>query len=123
MVKMFNKDALIRYKIDLLKEEYAKLIALPNEEFLSLEVIKKREILHQKILSEIRKLNEPSHVSKYFDKHYQVEEADLDEHQCYHCKKIFAIDYKWLDYVIVDGDPDWASCTCPYCGTKLRWYI
>ena len=78
MVKMFNKDALIRYKIDLLKEEYAKLIALPNEEFLSLEVIKKREILHQKILSEIRKLNEPSHVSKYFDKHYQVEEADLD---------------------------------------------
>ena len=123
MVKLFSKEALIEYKIDLLIEESAKLMTLPDEEFLSPEVTEKLRILNQKILSEIRKLNQPSHVSKYFDKHYQVEEANLDERQCYCCEKIFAIDYKWLDYLTVDGDSDWASCNCPYCGTKLRWHI
>lgn len=123
MVKMFDKTALIKFRIDLLNEEHAKLMTLPDEEFLSPEVQEKLSTIRKKMLAEIRKMNEPQHVSKYFEKHYQVEEADLDERQCGRCKKIFAIDYKWLDYFTKDEDPDWASCICPYCGTRLQWHV
>lgn len=118
---MIDRKALVKYKFDILQEEYAKLVALPDKEFL--ETADRRAELRQKILATIKELNKPEHTSKYFAKHYQVEEADLYEQQCGHCKKIFAVDPKWLDYFTMDCDPDWARCTCPYCGKMLQWHI
>jgi len=109
------------FKIRLLNEEYAKLVALPDEEFL--EAADKRDSLRKEILTELKKANKPSHRSKYFNKHYQVEEAELDEVQCGHCKKIFAVDYEWLDYFTANVDEDWARCYCPYCGKIKQWCI
>jgi len=112
-----------KYKMDLLTEEYAKLMTLPDEEFLSPEVTEKLNELRKKMVECIKEVNKPERTSKYFKKHYQVEEADLYEKQCGHCKKIFAIDYKWLEGFTMDCDPDWVRCTCPYCGKLLQWHI
>jgi len=56
--------------------------------------------------------------SKYFTKHYVVEEADLTEIGCMRCKCIFAVDYKWLKY-----EGDYAIIPCPYCGAVNRRWV
>ena len=63
-------------------------------------------------------------MSKYFDKHYTVEEPDLHETQCMRddCKGIFAVDYRWLP-VEVDDEGSWWVIVCPYCGRKHREWI
>ena len=123
MAKIDIRKMNAKYKMDLLAEEYAKLVSLPDEEFLSPEVTEKLNELRKKMVECIKEVNKPERTSRYFEKHYQVEEADLYEKQCYHCEKIFAIDYKWLEYFTKDCDPDWAKCICPYCGTKLQWHV
>lgn len=123
MAKIDIRRENIRFKLHLMNEEYAKLVHLPDEEFFSPDMMEKRGELRKKMLAALKELDKPERTSKYFEKHYQVEEADLDEKQCYHCKKIFAIDYKWLEYFTKDCDPDWAKCICPYCGTKLQWHV
>ena len=55
--------------------------------------------------------------SKYFLKHYIVEEANLDEVQCPYssCRKVFAVDWKRLKCKEkIDGT--FAQIHCPYCG-------
>ena len=103
-----------------LNEEHEKILSLPDDEFLSPDTTKKLERIHEETLSLVKLAN---CGSKYFEKHYQVEEAELDEVQCGHCKKIFAVDYKWLDYFTANVDEDWARCYCPYCGKIKQWCI
>ena len=56
--------------------------------------------------------------SKYYRKHYIVEEADLDAVRCRCCGKIFAIDDKWLTYFTKNLDETWCKYYCPYCGKE-----
>lgn len=58
--------------------------------------------------------------SKYFTKHFTVEEPELDEVQCPNreCKGIFSVDFRWFKY-----DEDFALMTCPYCGRKIRHHV
>lgn len=123
MAKIDMRRENIRFKLHLMNEEYAKLVHLPDEEFFSPDAMEKRSELRKKMLAAFKELDKPEWASKYFEKHYQVEEAELDKKQCYHCKKIFGIDYKWLEYFTKDCDPDWVKCICPYCGTKLQWHV
>lgn len=55
-------------------------------------------------------------ISKYWKKHYVVEEANLYEFACSHCKGTFAADWKLFRYVERD-DGSFAKVHCPYCGT------
>lgn len=61
------------------------------------------------------------HQSKYFEKHYTVDYAQLDETQCpyNHCRGIFAVDYRWLHYQVMD-DGDFAVISCPYCHKTFK---
>ena len=53
-------------------------------------------------------------LSKYFRKHYIVEEAELDDFECPYCQCIFSADWKWFKYTYrVDGE--FAEIGCPYC--------
>ena len=63
--------------------------------------------------------------SRYFIKHYLVEEPDLSEVQCCRpeCKGIFAIDFRWTkEEEASDGK---MSCviTCPYCSSKFLYRL
>ena len=63
--------------------------------------------------------------SKYFSKHFIVEEVDsLDEIQCPYseCRKIFAADWKWFRYKEkIDGS--FAQIHCPYCGKLFGFCV
>ena len=63
---------------------------------------------------------EEKRLSKYFTKHFTVEEPELDEVQCPNreCKGIFSVDFRWFKY-----DEDFAIMTCPYCGRKIRYHV
>jgi len=58
--------------------------------------------------------------SKYFQKHYLVEEADCWPVQCPSCKCIFEIDFKWTKTVMdtEDGKPS-EQYYCPYCRRRI----
>lgn len=58
--------------------------------------------------------------SKYFQKHYDVEELDPFYHevQCSHCKYVFQIDDEYTK-IIHREDGDFSRIYCPYCGFKM----
>lgn len=107
-------------KLEKINEEHATLVALPDKEFLKSETQERLSALHKAALSCVKTM---MRKSKYFDKHYKVEEAEPDEVQCPYCKKIFAVDYEWLTYFTQNVDEDWARCYCPYCGKVKQWCI
>lgn len=111
-------------KADRIKSEIDKILNLPDELFLKEEnQVKLKKLNDGMVLLAREVLHEARPRSKYFEKHYDVQEAKLEEKQCYHCKCIFAIDYKWLNYFTKNFDEDWARCICPYCGTTIEWCI
>lgn len=56
--------------------------------------------------------------SKYQKKVYEEKEYFLDETTCPNCNVPFMIDYRYLKLFELDGDFDYATITCPYCGKK-----
>ena len=64
-------------------------------------------------------------VSKYFAKHFDVEEAFLYPVQCGKCKCWFAVDDKWA-HVYRPGDieyEDFVYVSCPYCKHKVHYHV
>lgn len=113
-------DKQIKDRIDELTKEHDRILGLPDEEFLKPENLDKLRKIHDHMLTQSQLLTR----GKYFHKHYETEEADLDsELECPHCKKIFAVDSKWLQYTTKNIDEDWAICFCPYCGHIKQWCI
>lgn len=69
---------------------------------------------------ENKRLEERLGRSKYYRKHYTVEEADLDAVRCMSCGKVFAIDDRWITYFTKNLDEDWCKYYCPYCGKEQQ---
>lgn len=58
-------------------------------------------------------------LSKYFRKHYTVEEADLYDFECPYCHCIFSADWKWFKCTY-RADTEFAEIGCPYCHKVFR---
>ena len=115
---VINKQ--IEEKMKRLTERHQAILNLPTEEFMKPENLSELSKIDDHMLTQAQLLLR----SKYYHKHYETEEADLDDTiECPHCKKIFAVDSKWLTYFTRNIDEDWAACYCPYCGQQKQWCI
>ena len=71
------------------------------------------------IQTQAEQVEERMKLSKYFRKHYIIEDANLFETACLRCGCIFSVDYKWFKYEYRD-DGDFAIIHCPYCGKVFK---
>lgn len=57
--------------------------------------------------------------SKYFRKHYDVQDYNPTTCQCPYCKGWFEADDSWFKYEVTN-EVDYAVIFCPYCGKRFR---
>ena len=68
-------------------------------------------------------LDEHLQRSKYFQKHYTVEEYDGYPVDCPRCKGIFEVDFKWTKSCTDIEHEGFVRITCPYCSNKFRYHV